>query len=124
MAEGCGRGLEFARHFGARAHQTQRSGPTLASLPTSQECEEMMKRQERVLMSISRIRDVVIAQQQALAEQRSREDAASKPVPDFVEDSSTASDKAERSGGGFAGSDPKKRRGVCHHNLVCAGLTC
>jgi hypothetical protein len=71
----------------------------------------MLKFQERVLMSITRIRDVVIAQQNAMAEQRSRDEVKAKQ--EYPEDSSSTADKAER-GGGFAGADPKKRRGVCN----------
>jgi GATA zinc finger len=112
MAEGCGRGLDFARHFGSRAHQNHRSGPTLASLPSLQECDDMIKRNERVLTSLARIREFVVAQQHA-EQQRSRDEPpVSKHPPEYGDDASIPPDKADRTAGGFAGADAKKRRGV------------
>ena len=70
----------------------------------------MIKRQERVLESMARIREVIITQQAALAEQRGREEANKVPS-DFGEDSNGYSEKGE-GGGGFAGDAAKKRRGV------------
>ena len=70
----------------------------------------MIKRQERVLESMTRIREVIVTQQAALAEQRSREEASKVPS-DFGEDGNGYSEKSE-GGGGFAGDAAKKRRGV------------
>ncbi|MCJ1317051.1 hypothetical protein MMC15_002372 [Xylographa vitiligo] len=109
IAEGSGRALDFSRIFGNRAHTNQRSGPLPGSLPTLVECDEMIKRQERVLESMTRIREVIVTQQAALAEQRSREEASKVPS-DFGEDGNGYSEKSE-GGGGFAGDAAKKRRG-------------
>lgn len=111
IAEGSGRALEFSRHYGLRAHQTQRSGPIPGSMPSVAECDEMMSYQKRVLDSMQSIKEVIIAQQQALADQRSYEHSY-KPVSEADEDGASFHEKLEGSGG-FAGADAKKRRGVC-----------
>ena len=71
----------------------------------------MIRQQERVLNSMARIREVIITQQAALAEQRSHE-YNHKPGSEMDDDGSMYQDKLDGSGG-FAGSDTKKRRGVC-----------
>ncbi|KAL8806508.1 MAG: hypothetical protein Q9182_001291 [Xanthomendoza sp. 2 TL-2023] len=114
IAEGSGRALEFSRHYGSRAHQTQRSGPIPGSMPTMAECDEMMNYQRRVLDSMQSIKEVIIAQQHALAEQRNY-NYNNKPSSEADEDGSSFNDKAEGSGG-FAGAEAKKRRGVSQDN--------
>ncbi|KAI4229242.1 MAG: hypothetical protein L6R36_000990, partial [Xanthoria steineri] len=109
IAEGSGRALEFSRHYGARAHQTQRSGPVSGSVPSVAECDEMMSYQKRVLDSMQSIKEVIIAQQQALADQRSYEHSY-KPASEADEDGASFHEKLEGSGG-FAGAEAKKRRG-------------
>ncbi|KAL8924046.1 MAG: hypothetical protein Q9172_002875 [Xanthocarpia lactea] len=109
IAEGSGRALDFSRHYSARAHQTQRSGPVPGSMPSVAECDEMMSYQKRVLESMQSIKEVIIAQQQALVEQRNYEHNY-KPASEADEDGALFHEKLE-GGGGFAGADPKKRRG-------------
>ncbi|MCJ1351442.1 MAG: hypothetical protein MMC33_001426 [Icmadophila ericetorum] len=109
IAEGSGRAIDFSQHYGTRAHHNQRSGLLPGSLPSLAECDEMMRQQHRVLDSLTRIRDVIVNQQHALAEQRNR-DEASKASSEFGEEGNTSQEKPE-GGGGFAGSDSKKRRG-------------
>ena len=121
IAEGSGRALEFSRHHGAKAHQAQRSGP-LTALPTLAECDDMIRRQNLVLGAMDRIREVVIAQQHALAEQRSRNEASKARQSELSDDSASFSEKQE-GGGGFAGADPKKRRGVCLYSSNVATFT-
>ncbi|KAL8937213.1 MAG: hypothetical protein Q9216_004541, partial [Gyalolechia sp. 2 TL-2023] len=115
VAEYSGRTLEFSNLYGTRAHQTQRSGPMPGSLPTLAECDEVLGHQKRVLDSMQRIKEVIIAQQHALAEQRNYEKY--NPPSEADEDGGSFHDKIEGSGG-FAGSDPKKRRGVCQTELL------
>ncbi len=110
IAEGSGRALDFSRHYSARAHQTQRSGPVPGSMPSVAECDEMMSYQKRVLESMQSIKEVIIAQQQALVEQRNYEHTY-KSASEAEEDGALFHEKLE-GGGGFAGADPKKRRGV------------
>lgn len=61
---------------------------------------------------MSRIRDVICKQQQALAEQRNYDQQNYKAAPSEADDNESTSyiDKLEGSGG-FAGADAKKRRG-------------
>ena len=60
---------------------------------------------------MARIREVIVTQQHALEEQRNREEA-NKESSDYGDDGNGYSEKGEGAGG-FAGSDAKKRRGVC-----------
>ena len=69
--------------------------------------------QGKMLDSFVRIRDVIYKQQQqALAEQRNYDQQQNykPPISEADDDANYAMDKLEGSGG-FAGSDPKKRRG-------------
>ncbi|KAL8931375.1 MAG: hypothetical protein Q9211_007007 [Gyalolechia sp. 1 TL-2023] len=114
VAECSGRTLEFSNLYGSRAHQTQRSGPIPGSLPSLAECDEVLGYQKRVLDSMQRIKEVIIAQQHAQAEQRNYDKY--NPPSEADEDGGSFHDKMEGSGG-FAGADPKKRRGVCPTRL-------
>ncbi|KAJ5793530.1 Zinc finger NHR/GATA-type [Penicillium paradoxum] len=106
IAELSTRTLDFSRHYAARAHQTQRSGPILGSLPSLSEVEDMLHMQRRNQDALIRIRSAVVNQEQALAEQMAQRKAF-KP-----EDEHMAMYQEEYKGtGGFAGADPKKRRG-------------
>lgn len=100
------RTLDFSRHYAACAHQTQRSGPIIGSLPSLNEVEEMLHMQRRNQDALIRIRTAVVNQEQALAEMAQRK--AFK-----TEDEHMAMYQEEYKGtGGFAGADSKKRRGV------------
>ncbi|KAJ5135091.1 Zinc finger NHR/GATA-type [Penicillium bovifimosum] len=100
------RTLDFSRHYAARAHQTQRSGPILGSLPSLNEVEDMLHMQRRNQDALIRIRTAVVNQEQALAEQMAQRKAFK------TEDEHMAMYQEEYKGtGGFAGADPKKRRG-------------
>lgn len=102
------RTLDFSRHYAARAHQTQRSGPIIGSLPSLNEVEDMLHMQRRNQDALIRIRTAVVNQEQALAEQQMAQRKAFK-----TEDEHMAMYQEEFKGtGGFAGADPKKRRGV------------
>ncbi|KAL8989288.1 MAG: hypothetical protein Q9177_001798, partial [Variospora cf. flavescens] len=114
IAEGSGRALDFCKHYGSRAHQTQRSGPVPGSMPTLAECDDLMGYQKRVLDSMQRIKEVIVAQQHALAEQKNYENSY-KPSAEPDDDGGSYHDKTE-GGGGFAGAEAKKRRGVRHHD--------
>lgn len=72
----------------------------------------MIRQQTKVLDAMSRIRDVICKQQQALVEQRNYDQQNYKSAPSEADDNESNSymDKLEGSGG-FAGADAKKRRG-------------
>ena len=103
------RSLEFARHYAARAQQTQRHGPILGSLPSLNEVEEMLHLQRRHQDALLRLRTAVISQEHALAEQMSQRNSYRGGEDDrggaFQED-------FKGGGGSVGGSDTKKRRGV------------
>lgn len=101
------RTLDFSRVWSQRSYQGPRNGMYNEALPGLTEVEEMMGHSERVMASLFRIRDVVIAQQHALSEQRIRADRRS-----YLNDDYGSMDADYRGPGGFAGGDAKKRRGV------------
>ena len=72
----------------------------------------MIRQQNKVLDAMSRIRDVICKQQQALVEQRNYDQQNYKAAPSETDENESSSyiDKVEGSGG-FAGADAKKRRG-------------
>lgn len=102
------RTLDFSRHYAALAHQTQRSGPVLGSLPTLNEVEDILHLQRRNQDALIRIRTAVVNQEQALAEQMAQRKAF-KPGED---DHMAMYQEEFKGAGGFAGADSKKRRGV------------
>ncbi|KAK0647447.1 GATA zinc finger domain-containing protein 10 [Lasiodiplodia hormozganensis] len=111
IAEGSGRLNEFLRIYGQRAHHAQRAGPLPGSTPAIHEVDELMKQSQRIVESLARIREVVLTTQQAhLAEQAQdpRFKAANGYEP---EEAHNQYGEDPKGGGGFAGSDPKKRRG-------------
>lgn len=99
--------LDFARHYGQRAHQTQRTGPLSGSMPSSPEVDEQLKQQQRLHDALVQLREVVQTQQ--IAEQV--KDPRYKTINGYDTEESTAYNN-DPGKGGFAGPDPKKRRGV------------
>lgn len=111
IANGSGRALEWTREYGTRAHQTQRSGPIPGSMPSLQECDEMIQEQEKTLQAMARIREVILKQHQALQEQKIYNQRNYKtPASEADDDNDSYMDKLDGQGD-FAGSDAKKRRG-------------
>lgn len=91
-------------------HQQARTGPSLATLPSIVELDDMMQKSRLQLDSLAKIREVVIAQQavyeQQAADQRQQHksfaDQPSLPSASSMDDDVKA---------GFANGDTKKRRG-------------
>ncbi|KAJ5244966.1 Zinc finger NHR/GATA-type [Penicillium chrysogenum] len=106
--------LNFSWHYAARVHQKQRSGSILGFLPSLNEVEDMLDMQRRDQDALIRIRIAVVNQEQALAKQMAQREAFK------TGDEHMAMYQEEFKGtGGFAGADPKKRRGAappvrCH----------
>lgn len=106
------RTLDFSRHYAARAHHTQRSGPVLGSLPSIHEVEEMLNIQRRNQDALIRIRTAILNQEHAMAEQMAQRKAfKTGGVHDDVHHMAMYQEEYKGSGG-FAGPDSKKRRGV------------
>ncbi|OJJ36518.1 hypothetical protein ASPWEDRAFT_49993 [Aspergillus wentii DTO 134E9] len=110
IAEMSTRSLEFSRHYAARAHQTQRSGPVLGSLPSLHEVEEMLNVQRRNQDALLRIRTAVLNQEHAMAEQMAQRKAF-KTGGVHDDDHMAVYQEDFKGSGGFAGADSKKRRG-------------
>lgn len=91
-------------------HQQARTGPTLATLPSLVELDDMMRKSRLQLDSLAKIREVVIAQQavyeQQAADQRQQPKGYPEPPPMPAGSSMDEDVKA-----GFANGDAKKRRG-------------
>lgn len=106
------RTLDFSRHYAARAHQTQRSGPVMGSLPSLHEVEDMINLQRQNQEALIRIRTAVINQEHAMAEQMAQRKAF-KSNGIHEEEAMAMYQDEYKGSGGFAGADAKKRRGVC-----------
>ncbi|GAB7365647.1 hypothetical protein MBLNU230_g6711t1 [Neophaeotheca triangularis] len=115
--------LDFSGRYSDRMHSTVRSGPTPSTLPGMIEIDDMVNKSRVQLESLLKIREVVLAQQaayeQQAIDQRDREQQAKpsfappehhQPGPHHGQLERTEPSEDGRSVG-FAGSDPKKRRG-------------
>lgn len=110
VAEGCERVLEFSRIYGARGHQTDRTGPVPGSTPSIPELDEMLRMNARVADTLARLRSMAINQQH-MAEQRVMNQSFEGA---YDEDGNPYNDDY-KGGNSFAGGDAKKRRGVRRH---------
>jgi hypothetical protein len=111
IIESSTRSMEFSRHYAVKAHQTQRSGPVFGSLPSLQEVDDLLQTQRRGHDALLRIRNAVLDQEHVLAEQRAHRQAMRTEHP-YDEDHIGLYQEEFKGGGGFAGADAKKRRGV------------
>ena len=112
---------EFSDFYRQKAHNTSRTGPLPGSTPHVQQIDDMVKHGARIQQSLTSLREIVAAQQAEIAQQ-TREKEAKRIAAELSEQ------EAEMcGGGGFAGSDPKKRRGVSsvdHSDNPSYVLTC
>ena len=83
-------------------------------MPSISECDEQIKHQEQVLTSMQHIKEVIVNQQKALQEQRTRASDSWKTngANGMAGDEFSEDGDGEKGDGGFAGGDSKKRRGV------------
>lgn len=102
------RTLDFSRHYATRAHQTQRSGPVMGSLPSLNEVEEMINAQRQNQEALLRIRNAVLTQEHAMAEQMAQRKAYKASG---VDEEMAMYQEEFKGSGGFAGAEAKKRRG-------------
>ncbi|KAF7507385.1 hypothetical protein GJ744_010702 [Endocarpon pusillum] len=106
VSEGSSRALEFSRIWNQRAHQRQRSVQLPESLPSVSELDDLLRQSGRVVEAFSRIKEAVITQQHALAEEQARALKRER-----YDDESTGFSGEYKENGGFAAGDSKKRRG-------------
>lgn len=100
----------MSKAYATRAHQAHPSGAALASLLSLPELDGLLHLQRRNVESLTRIRDAV-SQEHALAEQRSQRQLF-KTEHGYDDDHAGMYQEEFKGGGGFAGADAKKRRGV------------
>ena len=81
-------------------------------MPKVPEIDDLISQGARMQESLHRIRDVVIAQQVAIAEQAHDHREMTSNGYAGEESSQYQGEAKASSGGGFAGADAKKRRGV------------
>jgi len=100
---------DFSRAYGARLHQNARTGPAPGTLPAITEVEELMNKSRFTLEALGRMREVLIAQEAAYLQQAQEQRFQSEAEAEAKRnDSVHVSDEGK---GGFAGPEPKKRRG-------------
>ena len=89
-------------------------------MPSITECDEQIKQQEQVLASMQHVKEVIVNQQKALQEQKSRvanENGYGKCSGNGGEGHFGEDGDEEKAEGGFAGGDLKRRRGVRLHPI-------
>jgi hypothetical protein len=102
IAECSGKMNEFTREYG------QRPGPGGRSIPHLPLVDELLQKNRKIDESLKRIRDLVIAQTQAMEQQM--KDSGRNGPGSYQGDHGYGDDRM--GGGGFANGDTKKRRGV------------
>lgn len=116
MAEGAGRIADFSKIYRQRAHETQRIGMTPQSMPRLDDVEDMLKHSERIQVSLQRMREVVFNHQASMVEPP--QDPRYARTNGYEHDLQSNYGDDAKGAGGFAGPDPKKRRGVSLHALL------
>ncbi|KAH8722716.1 hypothetical protein GQ44DRAFT_807130 [Phaeosphaeriaceae sp. PMI808] len=120
IADGSGRISEFSKIYRQRAHENQRIGMTPQSMPRLDEVDEMLKQNERVLVSLQRMRDVVFSHHQVSIVEPPQ-DPRYRQMNGYDHESLSNYGDDLKNGGGFAGGDSKTRKrgraappGRCH----------
>lgn len=98
---------DFVRQCGVRLHHAQRAGLVANSLPEIMEVEDLMNKSRHNLDALARLRDMLITRQQNASVQQDQDRLGG--VEESIRMDSIADDSKPD---GFAGSEPKKRRGV------------
>ncbi|CRG86161.1 GATA zinc finger domain-containing protein 9 [Talaromyces islandicus] len=109
IIDGSTKTVDFSKHYATRAHQAQRSGPVLGSLPSVHEIDDLLQVQQRNHEALMRIRNAVLSQEQALAEQRAQRRERIDPV--YEDGHVGLYQDGFKSPTGLTGGDAKKRRG-------------
>ena len=108
MSEGAGVIADFSKIYRQRAHENQRIGLTPHSMPRLEEVDRMMEQNEKIRMSLHRMREVVYNHQQANLIEPPQE-SHYRPVNGYDHDGQNSfHDDAKANGGG----DPRRKRGV------------
>ncbi|KAI9843494.1 MAG: hypothetical protein M1838_002612 [Thelocarpon superellum] len=108
IADSSGRVNEFSRDFKDRARELPQTGPVQGALPSVAECDDMIKHQGRVQDLLTRLREMLVTRQNALATQQGSE-SRYKASSDYDGDEGTSYDDGKADV--LLGPDAKKRRG-------------
>ena len=119
ISEASARTQDFARIWAQRYHQSGHSGYYQDALPGIHEVDDIMRQSHRIYENLGFLREVIVAQQNALSEQRARLARGTQ----MEEEYNGSPDDYKI--GGLASMDAKKRRGVCfeHGCDECCLLT-
>ncbi|KAI9795988.1 MAG: hypothetical protein M1833_006564 [Piccolia ochrophora] len=109
IADSSGRLNDFSREYKNRTRDIPSTGFVPGSLPTLAECDEMIRHEGRIQDLLTRLRELLVSQQHALASQRAQERRFKASSDYEMEDSSPYQDDAKNAG--LLGSEAKKRRG-------------
>lgn len=90
-----------------RTQQQQRNGHLPTSLPSLPEIDDLMRQTSRVIDAFSRIKEAVVAQECALAEEQARAQERGNGESDLA-----GHHAGHRDSGNMAENDSRKRRGV------------
>ncbi|OKL63582.1 hypothetical protein UA08_01489 [Talaromyces atroroseus] len=110
IIDGSTKSLDFSRHYATLAHQNQRSGPILGTLPSVHELDDVIQQHQRTHEAFMRIRNAVLSQEHALAEQRVQQ-RNNKVENGYDDERSGLYQDGFKSPSGFTAGDAKKRRG-------------
>lgn len=110
IIDGSTKALDFSRHYATLAHQNQRTGPGLSTLPSVHELDDVIQQHQRTHEAFMRIRNAVLSQEHALAEQRVQQ-RHSKVENGFDDEHPGLYQDGFKSPSGFTAGDAKKRRG-------------
>jgi hypothetical protein len=104
---------EWSRHFNTIAQEQQRSHSAIpARMPDLRSVDDMLGHTGKIQASLLRMKDSLIQQQHAAADEQSRIFGShNAQMPAEYDEESVYGD--ERHIQGYNGSDGKKRRGVC-----------
>ena len=102
--------LDFSRQYGARLHQTQRTGPPPGTLPAITEVDDLINRSTKTMDALNKLRDVLVAQQAVYYQQAQEERLKTE---NEIKRNDSVYQAEDSKAGVFTGSDAKKRRGVC-----------
>jgi glutamate--cysteine ligase catalytic subunit len=116
VLNGCGKAIEKAKYYAEEAHRTQRSGFDPRILPKVSDIDDMEKEMRRATDGLSRLREMVMAHNTALEQ---AQDPKHKAANGYDGDEYNGyNGDSMRGNGGFAGADPKKRRGVSSPAII------
>lgn len=121
--DGSGRLFDIARYHQQRAKESRAEDHSTTPMPTIEECDRMLQHNHSVQQNLTNMRDMLLTQQQSIANQTAQSQRFKGPIDYEADD---ASMYEEPKSGGALGTDSKKRRAVSFslHNSLAFLYTC